>query len=176
VVEVRPRPPLHDRRLRADRVGVVVQPHLAVGAILKAGRLDHQRVAVPGADGVAQIPWLLLGIARAAIQPHPPVPAQRVKCAEPLRRVQDLEGQHAGQQARDASDDATGLGVDGLVVRLEDLLPLRGVWQREARPVLAEIAVWLARLVQQLPVAGEQRLAVRAARRHHGRSVVRLPQ
>ena len=163
VVKVGSRPPLDDGRLRADRVGVVVQPDVAVGAVLKAGRFDHQRVAIPAPDRVAKIARVLLRIPCPSVQPHPAMPAQCVERAEPLGCVQDLERKHTRQEARNARDDAARFRIHGLIIERQHLFTLRGVGQGKVAPVFAKIAVRLSGLVQQLPVAGEERLPVGAA-------------
>ncbi len=75
------------------------------------------------------------------------MPAQIVEGAEPFRRLQNLERQHAREEARDAGDEAARFRVDRLrEVVFECSLALVGVGQREAGLVLREIAVGLARL------------------------------
>ena len=165
MVKVRACPSLDDLCLRALRIAVVVEPEFSVGAVLEAGRLDHERVAFPVPDRVAQVVRIRVRIGRASVEPDPAMPAEVMERPEPLGRVEDLERQDAGQQSRNAGDEAPSLGVDGLC----EVVVQRGaacgrVGQRPGRDIFRQIAIGFTRFPQEFPEAREQRLPVGAAR------------
>ncbi len=89
--------------------------------------------------------------------------------------MQHFEGQPAGVVSGNAAESAQGLGIDGVILRVEQGAFARFVErQNERRLVLAHVTAGFAWLFQRAPEAGEIGFAVEAARRVDFRPAVGL--
>ena len=143
-MEVGPRPALDDSGLSADRIGVVVQPDVAAGAVVEAGRLDDERVGVPAPDRVAKVARILIGI---SVRVRPARPNDASSGRETFRGAAACAGSRTA--AHSSADAECRCG---------------GERQLPAGQVLADVAVgFVSRVPFQYPLRSGLPLDVRGS-------------